>query len=396
MRDTSPLIPDRPPADLAEMAGGPDVTDQAGIALRFGEGRISGVLAISLGLLSLFAVLCFRHPELLTTADLRAVYPVPVLRGVLFGALLLALGSSFLSLLLARSRGPGLAGLALTGAAIALGGAWVETPEAVPKRTSLGLDWFVLDLLLLAIVFVPTERAFARLRDQRVLRPGFATDVCHFFASHLLVQVSVLLAMAPAALLFRADGLAEVHAAVRAQPLWLQALEILLVADLFQYAAHRAMHAVPLLWRFHAIHHSSRALDWLAGSRLHLVDSAIVRAVTFLPLHAAGFHETAMVAYLVFVSFHAVWLHANWRFELRWLSPWLATPAWHHWHHARDAEGIDVNFAVHLPVIDRVFGTAHLPPGRWPTGYGIAGDPVPEGYAAQVAWPFRKRSEAAQ
>jgi lathosterol oxidase len=372
------------------MAGRADVAEQAGIALRFGEGRISGVLAVSLGGLSLLAVLCFRHPGLLTTADLRAVYPVPVLRGVLFASLLLALGFSFLSLVLARSRTPGLAGLAFTGAAIALGGAWVETPDAVPKRTSLGLDWFVLDLLLLAILFVPLERAFARLRDQRVLRPGFGTDMCHFFASHLLVQVSVLLAMAPAALLFRSDALYGLHALVRAQPIALQALEILVVADLFQYGAHRAMHAVPWLWRFHAVHHSSRALDWLAGSRLHLVDIAIVRAVTFLPLHALGFHETALVAYLVFVSFHAVWIHANWRFELRWLSPWLATPAWHHWHHARDAEGIDKNFAVHLPAIDRVFGTGHLPPGRWPTGYGIEGDPVPASYAAQVAWPFRR------
>jgi lathosterol oxidase len=366
------------------------MADRSGIALRFGEGRISGVLAISLGGLSLLAVLCFRHPELLTTADLRAVYPVPLLRAVLFGALLLALAFSALSLALARSRVPGLAGLATTGAAIALGGAWVETPEAIAPRTSLGLDWFVLDLLLLAIVFVPLERGFARLREQRILRPGFRTDVCHFFASHLLVQVSVLLAMAPAALLFRSDALAPVHEVVRGFPLWLQAIQILLVADLFQYAAHRAMHAVPVLWRFHAIHHSSRALDWLAGSRLHLVDIAIVRAVTFLPLHALGFHETALLAYLVFVSFHAVWIHANWRFELRWLSPWLATPAYHHWHHAVDAEAIDTNFAVHVPVIDRLFGTQHLPPGRWPAGYGVAGDPVPDGFAAQVAWPFRR------
>lgn len=368
------------------------MAEHPGIALRFGEGRISGVLATALGALSLLAVLCFRYPALLTTADLRAVYPVPLLRGVLFGALLLALAFSALSLLLARRKAVGLAGLALTGAAIALGGAWVETPDAVAPRRGFGLDWFVLDLLLLALVFVPLERAFARLREQPVLRAGFGTDLAHFLISHLLVQVTVLLTMAPALLLFRGASLETLHAAVRAQPLLLQLLEAIFVADLFQYFAHRAMHQLPFLWRFHAIHHSSRAMDWLAGSRLHLVDIVIVRAISFLPLYAAGFDESALLAYVLFVSFHAVWIHANWRFELRALSPWLVTPAFHHWHHAADAEAIDRNFAVHLPCFDRAFGTQHLPPGRWPTRYGIAGDPVPESWPAQVVWPFTRRA----
>lgn len=367
------------------------MADPRGIALRFGEGRISGVLATSLGALSLLAVLCFRYPALLTTADLRAVYPVPVLRGVLFAALLLALAFSGLSLALSRRAGLGVCGLATTAAAIALGGSWVETPQAVAPRHGLGLDWFVLDLLLLALVFVPLERAFARRREQRVLRPGFGTDMAHFFASHLLVQVTVLLTMAPASLLFRGAALDGLHTAVRSQPVALQALEAVFLADLFQYFAHRAMHAVPFLWRFHAVHHSSREMDWLAGSRLHLVDIVVVRAISFLPLYAAGFDEAALLAYVLFVSFHAVWIHANWRYELRALAPWLVTPVFHHWHHAADSEAIDRNFAVHLPWFDRWFGTLHLPPGRWPEDYGIAGDPVPEGWAAQNVWPFLRR-----
>jgi sterol desaturase/sphingolipid hydroxylase (fatty acid hydroxylase superfamily) len=86
-----------------------------------------------------------------------------------------------------------------------------------------------------------------------------------------------------------------------------------------------------------------------------------------------------------------VWIHANWRFELRALSPWLVTPAFHHWHHASDACAIDKNFGVHLPWFDRWFGTTYLPEGRWPSAYGIEGDPVPESWAAQVIWPFGRR-----
>jgi len=122
---------------------------------RFGEGRISGVLSVALGGLSLLAVLCFRYPEILTTPDLREVYPVPLLRGVLFVALLLGLLSSFTSLALSRRRGLGLAGITLCAAAIALGGAWVETEAPIDSGNYLGLDWFVLDLLVLAVIFVP-------------------------------------------------------------------------------------------------------------------------------------------------------------------------------------------------------------------------------------------------
>jgi sterol desaturase/sphingolipid hydroxylase (fatty acid hydroxylase superfamily) len=50
---------------------------------------------------------------------------------------------------------------------------------------------------------------------------------------------------------------------------------------------------------------------------------------------------------------------------------------------------VDKNFAIHLPVIDRVFGTYYMPEGQWPAVYGIAGNPVPEPYGQQLIYPFR-------
>jgi len=249
----------------------------------------------------------------------------------------------------------------------------------------------VLDLLVLAAVFVPLERLFALKREQPVLRQGWRTDLAHFGVSHLLVQVTVLLTLAPATLLLSPLVSRGFQSAVAAQPAALQFLEAMALADLFQYAVHRAFHAVPFLWRFHAIHHSSTRMDWLAGSRLHLVDVVVTRATSFVPLFLMGFSPGPLMAYLTFVAFHAVFIHANLRPRLRPLRWLVATPLFHHWHHAADAEGIDVNFAVHLPWIDRLFGTAHLP-DRWPGAYGIAGNPVPEGWARQLADPFRPRA----
>ena len=374
------------------MASTPD-GNAPGPEFRFGEGRISGVLGVVLGALSLLAVLCFHFPELLTTPELRAVYPMPVVRGVLFAALLASLGLGLVSTVLQGRFGLGLAGVGLAGAAILLGGAWVEVEGPVASPRYVGLDWFVLDLLVLALVFVPLERIFARLAEQPILRQGWRTDLAYFFVSHLLVQVTVLLTMAPATLLLARFVHGGFQAAVASQPLALQFLQALLCADLFQYAVHRTFHRVPWLWRFHAVHHSSQQMDWLAGSRLHLFDVVVTRAVSFVPLFVLGFSEPAVLAYLFFVSFHAVFIHANVRFRLRPLRWFVVTPIFHHWHHAAEPEAVDVNFAVHLPWIDRLLGTAYLPE-RWPAHYGVAGEPVPEGWVTQLVHPFRKPPRA--
>ena len=356
---------------------------------RFGEGKISGVISVTLGALCVLAVLCFRYPELLTTPDVRAVLPLDLVRLVLAASIALSLAFATLCYALGGRRRLAFTGVALSALAIALGGAWVETPESVESRRYIGVDWFVLDLLVLALVFVPLERFLALRPHQHVFRRGWRTDLAHFFASHLLVQLTVFLTLSPARWLLGGVIPEAFQASVAALPFLVQFAIALFVADLFQYAAHRTMHVVPFLWRFHAVHHSSTEMDWLAGSRLHLVDIVFVRAISFLPLFALGIGEAPLTAYLVFVSFQAVLIHANVKIRfgpLRWL---LASPEYHHWHHSAEAEAVDKNFAVHVPLIDWVLGTAYLPK-RWPERYGIEGDPVPEGWLAQQVWPLRR------
>jgi lathosterol oxidase len=358
------------------------------MASRLGAlGWATGVLSAVLGALAFGAVLCLWFPAVLTTPALRDVYPMEIVRT----AIKIALGAAFVlgvaSVLLKRRKALGLTGAGLALLGTLMGGSEVAVATPVARSSHAGLDWFLLDLFLLAAIFVPLEQLFARL-DQPIFREGWRTDLWHFGISHLLVQVTVFLTMAPAAIFFRWAVAPELQAAVAAQPLVLQFVEVLIVADLTQYAVHRLFHRVPWLWAYHAVHHSSERMDWLAGSRLHLVDIVVTRGLSFVPLYVGGFAQGAVLAYVLFVSFQAVLIHANvaWRFgPLRWI---LATPQYHHWHHA--VEPADVNFAVHLPLIDRLFGTQYLPRDRWPSAYGLAGAPVPGGYLAQLLHPFRR------
>jgi len=359
---------------------------------RFSAGWFSAVASVTLGAMGLGAVLCLWFPAVLTTPELRAVYDMRLIRAIIKAGLLLAFVLGVASIFLKRNKRLGLTGIALSMLASLMGGSGVEVATPVPASTYLGLDWFLLDLLILAMVFVPLEQLFARRLDQGLLRPEWRTDVAHFAVSHLMIQVIVLLTLTPAALFFRWALHPALHEHVAAQPKLLQFVEIVAVADLTQYGVHRLFHRVPFLWRFHQIHHSSRDLDWLASSRLHLVDIVVTRALSFVPIYVLGFGAGPIYAYVIFVSFQTIWIHANMRFRfgvLRWV---LATPEFHHWHHGAEAEAVDKNFAVHLPVIDYLFGTFHLPRNRWPERYGIAGNPVPDGYLAQLTYPLRQSS----
>jgi lathosterol oxidase len=217
---------------------------------RLGSGWTSGTLSVALGAAGLLAVVCFHFPALLTLPELRAVYPVPTVRA----AVEIVIGAAFLlgliSLGLRRRKVLGATGVALALVAGLAGGGAVPVEGPVGSRAYLGLDWFLLNLVMLCAVFVPIEKLWPRV-PRSVFRRGWATDGVHFLVSHLLVQASTLLTLAPATVLFAFARREGVTRLVAAQPAVVQFLEIVLVADLAEYAIHRLFHRARWLWPFH-------------------------------------------------------------------------------------------------------------------------------------------------
>lgn len=372
----------------------PHVALRTSEATSVGHGFISGLMSALLGIAGLGLVLGLRLPGYVQFSELRPLYDSPYLRAGIHVTLVASFLLGTVSAYLRANKALALTGIGFTLVASLLGGSRVGTGAgAVDAQSSwLAVDFFVLNLLLYSAVFVPLERLFALRPDQGVFRRHWLVDLSYFFVNSLLVEVLTILTLTPALILFDWARVDAIAARVGTLPLPVQVLAMVLVADLTQYWVHRTFHAVPLLWPFHAIHHSVEEMDWLAGSRLHLVDVIVTRGLTYLPIFLLGFSRPALLVYVFLVAVQATFIHANVRWEFRPLRRLVATPAFHHWHHSSQQEALDKNFAVHTPLWDILFGTYYLP-DHWPSRYGLNKERhVPRGWVRQLLYPFVRRS----
>ncbi|MEN3749444.1 sterol desaturase family protein [Sphingomonas sp. HF-S3] len=365
---------------------------QSPIAVRrFGSGWFAGFFALVLAIAGLCLVMALRWPGWFSMPELAPVYAWSGLRALVHGLLISAYALALLSLLLRPRKAIGAAALVIALVATLLGGAQVQPSESQAWGIFFGLDFFAVNMIATGLMFAPIERLFPRHRDQRLFRAEWREDLFYYLVSSMMVQVITFLALTPSTFIMAQTGsFAQIRAAIASQPWLLQFLEVMLLTDLAQYWFHRAFHRVPFLWGFHAVHHSARSMDWLAGARMHFFEIILLRGVTSLPLLTFGFAPSVMQAYIAFVYVYSSMVHANLRGDFDRLGAVLVTPRFHHWHHAIEAEGVDKNFAIHFPILDRIFGTYHFPKGRWPTGYGVP-EAVPKGYRAQFLYPFRRK-----
>ena len=359
---------------------------------KFGSGWISGVLGMMLGLASLGAVVMMRFPGVFVMKESAALVAHPGFRTGMLVLMVLAFFFAMLSLLLRPGKVLGMTGMVAVLLAVMLGGS--QAQAVAPDMTPLyfGLDFFVLRLLFTGFLFIPLETIFPHREEQGIFRYEWREDLFYYLVSSMMVQMLTWLSFIPANTLLAITSWTEFRAWVASLPFAVQFIAIMFLTDLVQYWVHRLFHRIPALWRFHAVHHSAQAMDWIAGARMHFLEILALRGTTVIPMIVLGFSQDAVNAYILVVYLYATFVHSNLGWKFGFLEKLLVTPRFHHWHHGIEKEAIDVNFAVHFPFFDKIFGTHHMPEnGRWPEGYGIGGHPVPKGYWQQFLHPFRRK-----
>jgi sterol desaturase/sphingolipid hydroxylase (fatty acid hydroxylase superfamily) len=353
------------------------------------DGQVSGFISCFLGGLSFLAVLCYQFPEYLTTAELRAAYDADALRLVLKYGMFLSLGFGLLTFILQKNRRLGAVGVLLTLAAFALGGYTIETRGVESQPLSLGLDWLILAFLVSAMLFIFLEKVFPKYRDQVILRPEWKLDLFYFCINHLMITVLLLVGNYFVATVFGWAMSENFQNWMQSLPTLVQVIILIFCADFVLYWSHRTFHESPLLWKFHAVHHSVENMDWMAGSRNHVFQTFVDRCLAMVPLYLIGADKVALDIYVSFAAFQAVYVHANVGIPLGPLKYVLATPQYHHWHHSSQKPAIDTNYAVHMPFYDILFGTYHMPGEHWPSHYGTT-KRLPRTYIGQLLYPFKR------
>ena len=240
--------------------------------------------------------------------------------------------------------------------------------------------------LFLVLVFVPLERAFPAKAGQRFFRPRWLTDLCFFLGQYLLWSGAVLWVLTRFGAGINVIVPGGFRAAVASQPYWVQAIEVVLLSDLFVYWGHRLQHRIGFLWRFHSIHHSAEHLDWLAAHREHPIDTIYTMGLINLPPFLLGFPIETLTLLIAFRGLWAIYIHSNVRLPIGPIRMLIGAPELHHWHHDRDREA--GNYANISPLMDLIFGTYKCPDHE-PEAFGVR-ESMPGGYVGQLMHPFRR------
>ncbi len=246
--------------------------------------------------------------------------------------------------------------------------------------SSLLLDVLRLSIWLglLIIIFVPLER-FSPQNKQKVFRQEFLIDVSYYFLNSLLPKLLLVLPLSIVAGVVHLLGPSGLYAGIASLSVGTRFFFAIVVGELGSYWGHRWMHEFPVLWQFHAIHHSAKEMDWLVNTRAHPIDIFFIRLCGLVPIYLLGLAQptgqTIDVVPLLYVVFGTIWsfvIHANLSWRFGWMEKLISTPAFHHWHHTNDGpEYYDKNYAAIFPWVDQLFGTFYLPRNRWPGKYGI-------------------------
>ncbi|MEQ8233202.1 MAG: sterol desaturase family protein [Gammaproteobacteria bacterium] len=247
--------------------------------------------------------------------------------------------------------------------AFALVGAWERCRPARTLRLSRGQRWVnnlalvVIDTLLLRLFFPAAAVGFASLVAAR----GWGVF------NHL--------AVAP----------------------WLAGIVSVVALDLVVWLQHVLMHAVPILWRVHRVHHADPDYDLTTGTRFHPIEILLSMLVKCAAIAALGAPVFAVLVFEVVLGTSALFTHANARLPPRIdgvLRRLVVTPDMHRVHHSVAPDEATSNFGFNLSCWDRLFGTYRAQPrgGHDAMTIGVAGLTAPR----DVIWlrgllllPFR-------
>lgn len=181
-------------------------------------------------------------------------------------------------------------------------------------------------------------------------------------------------------------------------PFWLTVLITFILLDLSIYFQHIIFHVIPVLWRFHRVHHSDLDCDVSTGIRFHPVEILISILLKIVVITMLGAPVMAVILFEIVLNLMSMFTHSNIYLNrsiervLRWF---IVTPDMHRVHHSSRENETNSNFCFHLSIWDRFFGTYIENPVAGHKNMEIGLDqfrePYWQGFKGLMYMPFSKK-----
>lgn len=237
-------------------------------------------------------------------------------------------------------------------------------------------------------------------KKQSVIRKGFWLDTFYILFNFFLFSLIGYNALSNVGVELFNDFLGIfgikniVSLEVKDFPVWMQLFIMFVVADFVQWNIHRMLHRVPLMWKFHKVHHSVKEMGFAAQFRFHFLETIVYKSIQYIPLAMIGFGIEQFFVVHMFSVFVGHLNHANLDWSYGKLGYVFNNPRMHIWHHAKALPAehpYGMNFGLTLSVWDYLFRTAYVPKSGRDIELGFEDDAnFPNTFLKQMKYPFKK------
>jgi sterol desaturase/sphingolipid hydroxylase (fatty acid hydroxylase superfamily) len=240
------------------------------------------------------------------------------------------------------------------------GNRYARPVDVLKYEPGIRLVVFITAFLLLA-----GGEALIPRRARSVARPWrWPTNLILVALNTLIIRALLPLTAVGMAVIAEQRGWGLLHA-VGPIPSVLAVPVAIVLLDLAIYLQHVLLHAVPILWRVHRVHHADIDVDVTTGSRFHPIEIFLSLLIKFVTIGALGASPLAVLLFEALLNVGSLFSHANFRL-LSWLDRALrlvvVTPDMHRVHHSASGVETNTNFGFTFPWWDHLCGTYRAQP----------------------------------
>ncbi len=181
-------------------------------------------------------------------------------------------------------------------------------------------------------------------------------------------------------------------------PLWFEVILAIILLDAAIYLQHWASHKLPILWRFHQVHHADRDIDVTTALRFHPIEILLSMLYKLLLVFILGPAALAVLLFEVILNASAMFNHSNMKIPLfvdKWLRRMIITPDMHRVHHSVYPVETNSNYGFFLSIWDRLFRTYIAQPQDGHTSMCIGLSEYQTNQPASLIWslsvPFKSK-----